>query len=399
MGRSLGKIKFDAPRFTEEDAVEVLHSAGAPEGFPTEPISRMLITLSQGLAVLVMAGARYLSDRNWSFSETEMESLLRGEFAADYRADAGTLLQAIVPDAEERELLIRMSLAIGSFTRDDVAGVARVPKAISLPGEKVDRAAGLWFQEIGNGRFLNSPLISSGLSAALDPRTRTGVHYVFALRILARKSLTSIDVVTCVHHLMMAEDMVFACTVLIQAYSSILEMEETADEDFGLLRISVAAVLALDIVLDLRLYLCSLDIVVRLKQGREIDSMMSTMDRLLTEAKYEGWGTVLAAGTLAIRLVWTRPALANRYLLMALAGAGTVRFPDGSPMPVGEYPLEVMLWMSGYSAKSDEEADSWLETIARFTPEQLSTLKSVGDDRRQCHDSLRWILAPLVFQA
>jgi hypothetical protein len=372
----LGKTKFDVPRFTEEDAAEILHSAGAPASIPTEPFSRMLITLSQGLPVLVMAGVRYLSDHKWSFSETEMESMLRGEFAADYRADAGTLLQVTVPDAEERELLLRMSLSIGPFSRDDVARVARVPKAIPLPGEKVDRAAGLWFQEIGNGRFLYSPLISSGLSAALDPKTRRGVHYVFALRILARKSLTSIDVVTCVHHLMMAEDMVFACTVLIQAHSSILEMEETPDEDFGLLRISVAAVLASDIDLDLRLYLCSLDIVVRLKQGREIDSMMSTMDRLLTTAKHEGWGTVLAAGTLAIHLVWTRPALANRFLLMALAGAETVRFPDGSPLPVGEYPLEVMLWMSGYSAKSDEEADSWIETISRFTPEQLETLKA-----------------------
>jgi tetratricopeptide (TPR) repeat protein/energy-coupling factor transporter ATP-binding protein EcfA2 len=376
MGKSLGKVKFDVPRFTEEDAVEILDSAGVSKSFPKEPISRMLITLSQGLPVLVMAGVRYLSDRNWSFSETEMESLLRGEFAADYRADAGTFLQVTVPDAEERELLIRMSLAIGSFSRDDVARVARVPKAILLPGEKVDRAAGLWFQEIGNGHFLRSPLISSELSAALDPRTRTGVHYVLALQILARKSLTSIDVVTCVHHLMMAEDMAFACSVLIQAHSSILEMEGTPDEDFGLLRISVAAVLASDIDLDLRLYLCSLDIVVRLKQGREIDSMMSTMDRLLTAAKHEGWGTVLAAGTLAIHLVWTRPALANRYLLMALAGAGTVRFPDGSPLPVGEYPLEVMLWMSGYSAKSDEEADSWLETITRFTPEQVEILKA-----------------------
>ena len=124
--------------------------------------------------------------------------------------------------------------------------------------------------------------------------------------------------------------------------------------------------------------------------------MMRTMDRLLTTAKHEGWGTVLAAGTLAIHLVWTRPALANRYLLIALAGAGTVRFPDGSPLPVGEYPLEVMLWMSGYSAKSDEEADSWLETITRFTPEQLEMPESVGDDGRQRHDSLRWILAPRI---
>ncbi len=376
MRKGLGEMKFDVPRFIEEDALEVLRSAGAPEDFPREPISRMLITLSQGLPVLVMAGVRYLSDRNWSFSELEMESLLRGEFAADHRTDAGALLQATVPDIEERELLIRMSLAIGSFTRDDVARVAKVPKAIPLPGEKVDRAAGLWFQDTGNGRFLNSPLISSGLSAALDPRTRTGVHYVFALRILAQKSLTTFDVITCVHHLMMAKDMVFTCNVLIQAYSSTLEMEETPDEDFGLLRASVAVVLASDVVLDLRLYLCSLDVAVRLKQGREIDSTMSTMDRLFEESKYEGWGMVLAAGTLAIRLVWTRPALANRYLLIALAGAATARFPDGSPMPVGEYPLEVMLWMSGYSAKSDDEADSWLETISRFTPKQLQTLKA-----------------------
>ena len=92
--------------------------------------------------------------------------------------------------------------------------------------------------------------------------------------------------------------------------------------------------------------------------------MIRTMDRLLKDANYQGWGTVLAAGTLAIHLVWNRPSRANRYLLLALAGAGTARLPDGSLIPVADNPLEVMLWMSGYSAKSDEEADSWLETIA-----------------------------------
>jgi tetratricopeptide (TPR) repeat protein len=373
---NLGKIKFDVPRFTEEDAKEVLRSAYAPGSFPIEAISRVLITLSQGLPVLVMAAVRYLSDRNWAFSSTEMESLIRGEFAADYRADVGTLLQATVPNVEERELLIRMSLAIGPFTREDVARVAKVPKAIPLPGEKVDRATGLWFQNTGSGRFLRSPLISSDLSAALDPRTRIGVHYVLALQILARKSLTPIDVVTCVHHLTMAEDMAFAGIVLIQAHTSILEMEGAPDEDFGLLRISVATVLASDVDLNLRLYLCALDIVVRLKQGREIDSMTRTMDRLLKGANYQGWGTVLAAGTLAIHLVWNQPSLANQYLLLALAGAGTARLPDGSLLPVGDYPLEVMLWMSGYSAKTDEEADSWLETITCFTPNQLDALKA-----------------------
>ena len=35
--------------------------------------------------------------------------------------------------------------------------------------------------------------------------------------------------------------------------------------------------------------------------------------------------------------------------------------------------MEVVLWMSGYSAKSDEEADSWLATI-NYAPVQLDTL-------------------------
>ena len=37
--------------------------------------------------------------------------------------------------------------------------MAKVPKAIPLPGEKVDRATGLWFQNTGSDRFLRSPLI------------------------------------------------------------------------------------------------------------------------------------------------------------------------------------------------------------------------------------------------
>lgn len=374
--RTLGEIQFDLPRFTEEDAEEVLRTADAPLDFPRKAISRMLITLSQGLPVLVMAAVRYLSGRGWAFSTTEMESLIRGEFAADYRADVGALLQTIVPDVEERELLIRMSLAIGPFTREDVARVAKVPKAIPLPGEKVDRSTGLWIQDTGSGHFLCSPLINSELSVALDPKTRIGVHYVLALQILARKSLSPIDVVTCVHHLTKADDMVFACIVLIQAHTSILEMDGTPHEDFGLLRISVATVLVSHVDINLRLYLCAMDIVVRLKQGREIDSIVPTIDRLMKEANYQGWGAVLAAGTLAIHLVWNRPSLANRYLLLALAGAGTARLPDGSLLPVGDYPLEVMLWISGYSAKSDEEADSWLETITHFTPNQLELLKA-----------------------
>ena len=75
-----------------------------------------------------MAAVRAISRiRNWKFTAAEIESLFRGEFAAAHRHDAGALLRVTVPDqAEERELLIRMSLAIGTFTMGkDVASVAQ----------------------------------------------------------------------------------------------------------------------------------------------------------------------------------------------------------------------------------------------------------------------------------
>jgi len=371
---TLGKIAHDIPRFIEQDVAELLESSGAPESLRTVKICELLVTVSEGLPVLVMAAVRYLAGRSWNFTATELESLVRGEFAAGHRSDAGALLQITIPDAEERELLIRMSLAIGSFSKNDIANVARVPKAIPLPGEKVQRATGLWLQEVGNGRFLRSPLITSDLSTALDPKTLIGVHYVLALRILARQSLAPIDVVTCVHHLAMADDMAFACTVLIQALASIIEMEDKPDDDYGLLRFSVASVLVSKVDLNLRLYLSALQIVVLFKQGRDISALIESVNALLDEAGGQGWGAVLSAGTLAIHLVWQQPILANKYLLLALAGAATLQLPDGSTLPRGDYPMEVVLWMSGYSAKSDEEADSWLATIAHYTPVQLDTL-------------------------
>jgi hypothetical protein len=374
MAVTLGNTAHDIPRFCETDVTDLLVSSDAPEGLRTEKICRLLVTVSEGLPVLVMAAVRYLANRGWNFSATELESLLRGEFAAGHRHDTAAVLQMTIPDVEERELLIRMSLAIGSFSKDDIAKVARVPKAIALPGEKVQRATGLWLQDVGNGHFLRSPLITSELSVALDPRTRIGVHYVLALQILARKSLAPIDVITCVHHLTMAQDMNFACVVLVQAFASIIQMEDTPEDDLGLLRFSVASVLISNVDINLRLYLSALQIVVLFRQGRDISTSIESMDALLNEAGGPGWGSVLSAGTLAIYLVWQRPILANKYLLQALAGASTVRLPDGSALPTRDYPIEGLLWMSAYSAKSDEEADSWLATIARFTPAQLERL-------------------------
>ena len=371
----LGKVQFHIPRFTITDVADLLAAADAPPEFRAEKIYQLLATVTEGLPTLVMAAVRYLAIRNWKFTASELEGLFLGEFASAHRHDARSLLQITVSDPEERELLIRMSLAIGAFSMEDIAAVARVPEPIRLPGEKVQRSTGVWLQQIGRDRYLRSPLITSVLADSLDPATRNGVHFALALRILRRKQLDLLEAFTCVNHLMMAGEVTFAVTVVMQTLVAFLELEEPIHDDIGFANMWPTREGLGDVDLNLQINLRAMQLAVRAKQGRDVAAMIETVDGLIAEAGGQGWGVPAGASGLAIHLVWRDRILANKYLLQALASYKTVRLPDGSPLPVASYPLEDMLWISAYNCTSEADVDSWLVTISRFTPEQLETLK------------------------
>ena len=258
----------------------------------------------------------------------------------------------------------------------DIANVALVRKVIPLPGEKVQRMTGLWLQQVGKGRCLRSPLITSGLADSLDPTTRKGVHYVLARRILARKSLEPIEVFTCVSHLLMAGAMNFAVIIVIQALTIFIELDQQLEDDFGFARMWSSGPFPTDVDVNLQLCLRALQIVVLARQGRDVLPMLAALDAIIAEVRGTGWGVAVAAGTLAIHLVRELPILANKYLLHALGSFTDARLPDGSALPRSDYPLETILWMSSYSCKSDVEVESWLATISRLTPAQIENLKS-----------------------
>ena len=123
---SIGSARYDVRRFETRDVLDLFSANGAPALISTEKVADLLVTVTEGLPVLVMAAVRYLQGQNWHITHTELESLFKGEFAAAHRHDTASLLQFIIKDSEERELLARMSLAIGDFSMDDIASVARV---------------------------------------------------------------------------------------------------------------------------------------------------------------------------------------------------------------------------------------------------------------------------------
>jgi tetratricopeptide (TPR) repeat protein len=373
----LGFMYVEAPRFTRSDVGDLFALLDAPPRLTTDAILDLIVTISEGLPILVTAAVRYLADQAWDFSSEHLEALLKGEFAEGVRADASQLLQTMVPDAAERELLIRLSLAVGPFSLEEVARVARVPRTIPLPGEKVQRARGIWLQPLGSDRYLRSPLITAKLGSSLDPKTFRGVHFVLGRNLLARKVLEPADVLVCVNHFTLSGSVNQAYIVLIQALAELSIQDEPLDEGFGLIQFWTTYPLPPGGDLNLQLYLKALQLVVTDRQGTRIDRLVGQLDALIDESGSKGWGVAMAAGHVAIHMAHKNAALANRFLVPAINQFNISQFPTGGvPLPPAEYPLEGVLWITAVSSRSDEDVYSWLEAVSRYTPAQIETLNS-----------------------
>ena len=373
----LGFVHVEAPRFTRSDVSELFGLLGAPQRLTTDAILDLIVAISEGLPILVAAAVRYLADQSWGFTSEHLESLLKGEFAEGVRADVGQLLQTMVPDDAERELLIRLSQAVGAFSLEEVARVARVPRPISLPGEKVQRASGIWLQPLGSDRYLRSPLISAKLGSSLDPKTFRGVHFVLGRNLLDKKVLEPADVLICVNHFTLSGSVNHAYIVLIQALAEISIQDEPLDEGFGFIQFWTTYPLPPGGDLNLQLYLKALQLVVTDRQGAQIDRLVGQLDALIEESGSTGWGVAMAAGHVAIHMARKNAALANRFLVPAINQFNISEFPTGgAPLPRREYPLEGVLWITAVSSRSDEDVYSWIETVSQYTPAQLETLNS-----------------------
>ncbi len=374
LSEQLGDVHCDVPRFDTYDVVELLQISGAPGNLLTEKTADFIVTVSQGLPVLALETVRYLANNNWAFTLAELEPIFRGDVAAATRQDAPEILRITVPDAKERELIIRMTLAIGPFSQKDIEMVARVPSAIPLPGEVVKRVTGVWFQQVGPDRYLYSPLLGPTLADTLDTNTRRGVHFILGTRILSRGTITPIDAFAAVNHFIQSTILHHAVWVTISILMAFVDLDEPFSDEFGFSRMWPQPIDRAEIDLNFEIYLRAVQIVVIAKLGRPIEHELAQFDALLEEAEHQGWGVAIGAGYLAIHLVWKFSAVASKYLVPALTAFQVAHLPDGSRLPVADYPLESLALMSANTCNSDEDVDAWLTTLKTFTKSQLHTM-------------------------
>ena len=370
--------EIPSPRFSLPEISELLIAAGAPSGFPTDKIADFLLSLTGGLPVLVAAGARLLTTKNWKVDNATLESFFGGQFAIGAKTDARALIESTIPDDQARELLYRLTCVVGPISKSQIDQISKIPEKIHLAVDKLNQLLGLWVQPYAEETFLLSPLVESTLSNRLDSNTRRGVHAILAIHLTKRKPTTVLDVITCIHHFQSAELPDQAAAVLTKTLLTITQMDRKVPNESLLLTVWTVGRLPSTLDMNVQLFLRALQVGLADKQGAEFAHLLTDLDRLTLEASSMAdahFGLLAAGGSITIRFAKKYPAIANRYLLVMLRSAPQAFLPDGTN-PEQHYPmaLESLLWVTANSAATDEDVSSWLATLREFTPDQVANL-------------------------
>lgn len=193
-----GASVVDVPPFDEAEVADLLDRMGMPTSrAPTVP--RIVALTTRGHPQLVHARARALRAKAWEVG-SEAELLMAAPDLDAVKADARRRLFNELPDNDCRQLAYRLSLVLGSFTRDVAMQLASLPSAARFPGEALDMLIGPWVETVADGRLRVSPLLEGAAKDVLQQSEVKRVDEALSLRFLRSGSITQYDVSTALMH-------------------------------------------------------------------------------------------------------------------------------------------------------------------------------------------------------
>jgi pimeloyl-ACP methyl ester carboxylesterase len=360
------------PLFNETEIRALLEEYGAPTTLLTPGFISFINHRAHQHPILISAAAKYLSQRNWVFTDEELSALLRSEHAAHIQIE--TIRQVIenIESVDSRMLLYRLGLSSGPLSADDVVAIAGVEVGIERPLERLTELSGLWVQADADARFIVSPLIRELGGADLSPDTQIKCHRVYAERIVSRESITVQETIDALDHFDSAGAFNHAGALLVTA---LYEAEELSSPDIvrPLLNYWASRPLPEYMNQGVKIYLRVRQIVVRHKHGLPTAYLVTDLDRLFNDAAAaEGWavlGAVVASPLGPDSPI--DPATANRHLLKALGLLPDALLPNGEPYkpPVGIV-YESIIWWHTLNISTGPDLLNWIETLEQMDTQQ-----------------------------
>lgn len=193
------------PYFSEEEVRELLTAHGLTDSKQKDGWARVIFCSTSGHPQLVHARVRTLSAKGWP--QVSLAGVInKSEDIERVRAEARTRLLQEFPSDATRLLAYRLSVVIGSFSRQMALAVGNAPNAITMPGEAFEHLVGPWIEQEGEDRYRVSPLLGGAAEKLLAAGEINAVHIAIAKDYLKRRSLNQYEVGTAFFHAFMAKD-------------------------------------------------------------------------------------------------------------------------------------------------------------------------------------------------
>ena len=144
--------------------------------------------------------------RGWPADE--IEEVLRRGFSSDdldaARKTARKRLLSTLPEGA-RDLLYRLSLTTGRFSRAVAVAIGRIPQPVPRAGECMDLLTGPWIENVGKDAFRVSPLAMDSGRTMLPADEQRHIHEAFAFELLASGTIDANDANSIMMHAIAGE--------------------------------------------------------------------------------------------------------------------------------------------------------------------------------------------------
>jgi len=294
LGASLCEIV--APPFSESEVGEVLAVHGAPAG-TAQILAPLIHTVGEGHAAIVAGIAHYLSSRNWIITLEELVRLLTGDHAAGTRRELLARLLASVVDAQTRQLLYRMMLAVGDLTTGEVRGLADATPRIDAPLERLSHLEGIWVQVDDDDHVRVPPMIRLLRPDDLPPEVQQFCYGRLAFMRMRRGNLSPLDVMKIVTYFVSANLDYQAGLALAQGF---MELERLGPiPDAGLSDFFMWSLPA-GMPNGIKLFVRGTQLGMRLKWRKNVSFVLNDIDAIFAETTnaFEQSAVIIAAGKL-----------------------------------------------------------------------------------------------------
>jgi hypothetical protein len=230
-----GEAVIEVPYLTAAEADEIVRVANGD----AEKWGKIAYAVgAQGHPQLTHAFAMGMAARGWP--KAEMHDVIIRGFASDdtdaERDAARRALRAVLSD-DARTLLYRLSLVFGRFDRNLAIVMGQLSPPTAKSGELLDELIGPWIETVGTNAFRVSPLALNAGHGMLNASEQTDIHEAVAVQKLANRRIDASDANSILTHALLGKS---GPSLLVLAFAVLTAEEkvtEALQEQFFVLRI------------------------------------------------------------------------------------------------------------------------------------------------------------------